>query len=162
MIVMGIDPALESPCGAALLDITHVYVKVLHVDQSPICRHHDVAQIRQLRDWVKAKAEEWSPELVCIESTFASPKTISGSLSVTKAMAAAIAGLPDEVEIQKVTPSEAKKRSTGRGNATKKQVADAMASILGVQFEKGTPDHITDATAIAFAGYSLHTQWRSS
>lgn len=165
MIIMGVDPALASPTGAALIDMEPQTPKVLQLElhQPRPMPTWDVPQIHLLTAWIIERVKDWTPDLICVESPFAMAGRESGGLAVAKAMTAVICGAwvahPD-TPIHKVAPTEVKRAISGKGRASKDQVRMALNARLGVQFANDTPSHITDAAAIGIVGHEAYRAWR--
>jgi crossover junction endodeoxyribonuclease RuvC len=98
----------------------------------------------------------YAPELTAIESVFHGVNTRAlVTLGQARGVAMAVAGRAGG-EVLELSPAEIKKGVTGRGGATKDQVAHMVAILLGPEAQarlaqSGLPQDVTDALAIAIA-----------
>jgi crossover junction endodeoxyribonuclease RuvC len=98
----------------------------------------------------------YAPDLTAIESVFHGPNTRAlVTLGQARGVAMAVAGSAGG-EVLELSPAEIKKAVTGRGQATKEQVAHMVSVLLGPQAQarlaqSGLPRDVTDALAIGIA-----------
>jgi crossover junction endodeoxyribonuclease RuvC len=98
----------------------------------------------------------YAPDLTAIESVFHGVNTRAlVTLGQARGVAMAAAGHAGG-EVLELSPAEIKKALTGRGQATKDQVAHMVGALLGPKAqrriaESGLPADVTDALAIAIA-----------
>jgi crossover junction endodeoxyribonuclease RuvC len=104
----------------------------------------------------------YAPEAVAIETVFHGPDVralvILGQARGAILAAAGARGVP----VLEVTPAEVKKAVTGRGAATKEQVAHMVGVLLGAQArarlaQARLPPDATDALAVAIAATHRRT-----
>jgi len=103
----------------------------------------------KIYDTVSGLIEEYSPDILAIESPFFGLNTRTlirlGEARGTILLAAAHA----ELSIESITPAQAKMALTGNGAATKEQVAYMVKHLL--KLDKQLPLDTTDAAAVAIA-----------
>ena len=107
------------------------------------------------------------PDLVGIESVFHGPNTKSlVTLGQARGVLLAAVGAR-EVPLVELTPAEVKKAVTGRGGATKEQVAHMVGALLGWRPDEAARTHgkvaaqdATDALGVAVASLQRRTQDR--
>jgi crossover junction endodeoxyribonuclease RuvC len=159
MVVLGIDPgSLRTGWGVVATDgsrLVAVDVGVLRPAAGlPLagrlsCLHHELSRILEM----------YAPEAVAIEAVFHGPNVRSlvtlGQARGALLAAAGARGVP----VLELSPAEVKKAVTGRGSATKDQVAQMVGVLLGAQARAqlaaaALPVDATDALAVAIA--ALH------
>jgi crossover junction endodeoxyribonuclease RuvC len=106
-------------------------------------------RLRQLRVELEALIQRLRPTVIGYEEIFVQHLGSVQVMAETRLVvrqAAWSAGL----ETVRLSPSTVKKAATGRGNATKDEVAEAVCRILGLA-EAPKPQDVTDAIAVALA-----------
>ncbi len=152
MIILGIDPGLASTGFGALrcegkrpVLMRCGAVKTFTSDTIPnrlMQIHADMNQI----------IEQVEPDLLAIEDVFSLVRypragILLGSVLGVLYVTARERGLP----VQEIAPKEIKNALVGFGNAGKKQIKEAVASVLGVSDISSF--HASDALAVALAVY---------
>lgn len=156
MRVLGIDPGLQRtgygcvlcPAGDPLGAPEMVEAGHFRLRDADSVASRLVELERDLVDLI----ERLRPECVCIESLFAHafhPRTaiIMGHARGVILLAVARLG----IEVVEVPPAQVKKALTGNGRATKAQVQQAVAALLGLATPP-EPVDVSDALAIAVCG----------
>ena len=99
---------------------------------------------------VGALLERWRPERVGVESVFHGRNTRS-LVVLGQARGALIAAIGGRgLAFSELAPAEVKKAVTGRGGASKEQVAHMVGALLGPRVSEVGPD-ASDALAVAIA-----------
>jgi crossover junction endodeoxyribonuclease RuvC len=163
MRVLGIDPALASPTGWAVIDATESPPTWIDAGQTKPHGTYDIPQMHALCEQIRVAITAASPDLICIESPFAMPGKESGGLAVAKSIGVIIAQaweVDPTTPIHYVAPTEVKRGATGRGNASKGMVAHGVAAMLKLDIDPKTPTHITDAIAVSVVGVAAYREWR--
>ncbi len=156
MVVLGLDPgSLRTGWGVVESDgsrLVAVDVGVLRAAASlPL-----PARLARLHAEVARILERYAPEAVAIEAVFHGPNVRSlvtlGQARGALLAAAGARGVP----VLELAPAEVKKAVTGRGSATKEQVAHMVGALLGAQARAqlataALPADATDALAVAIA-----------
>ncbi|MFD1713631.1 crossover junction endodeoxyribonuclease RuvC [Amnibacterium flavum] len=147
--VLGIDPGLTR-CGYGVIDVepgrrarlVTVGVVRTELDLPVEQRVHGVAV------GLERVLDEFTPEVVALERVFAQQNlsTVMGTAQASGVVMylSAARGLPVTLH----TPSEVKAAVTGYGSADKKQVANMVARVLGLD-SPPTPADAADALALA-------------
>lgn len=108
----------------------------------------------------RACMAEFAPDVVAVEAVFHGVNTRS-LVVLGQARGALLAALGETAApFLEMSPAEVKKAVTGRGGATKDQVAHMIAALLGPQSVaalEGLPADASDALAVAIAGLHRHT-----
>lgn len=150
MRVLGIDPGSRL-CGYAVLDAplsgheAAVYLECGVLTAARTMRFEQrLAEIsRQLTDLIA----EFSPQVVAIEDVFSRINARAAlALAQARGAAVAVAGLAGLPVFSYPAP-QVKRAVTGRGRATKDQVARMVAALVGL----GTPPEADAADALAVA-----------
>ena len=104
-----------------------------------------------LHDDLHTLIEEWKPDLVAIEKFFF--YRMSNTILVAQARGVVMLALAQKsVNIVEFAPSQIKLALTGRGNAEKYQVQEAVAQELDLDYVP-RPDDAADALAIALTAW---------
>ncbi len=111
-------------------------------------------RLRQIFEAVGSIMDEYSPDIVAIESVFMH-KNASSALKLGHARSAALcATFEHDVEVFEYAPREIKQAVVGTGSATKEQVQHMVVSILNLE---GTPaPDAADALATALCHGNQH------
>lgn len=168
MIVMGIDPGSRRTGWAV---VRHEGSRLQLIDLGVLMARADAElpeRLGQLHDGLSQLVARHEPQLTAVESVFHGPNTRS-LVVLGQARGALLAALGrNEGAFAELSPAEVKKAVTGKGGATKDQVAHMVAVMLGpsltarltVLSEAGLPASArldaTDAAAIAIA--AIHRQ----
>jgi crossover junction endodeoxyribonuclease RuvC len=100
--------------------------------------------------------DEYLPDELAIEAPFFG-KNVQSMLKLGRAQGACIAAaLSRQIPVVEYAPKRVKQSVTGKGNATKEQVAYMMKTLLGVE-DDTLPMDATDACAIALCHYYSQT-----
>ncbi len=105
-------------------------------------------KLKKIFDTVLRTIDHFHPDELAIESQFFG-KNIQSMLKLGRAQGVAIAAaLHRDIPVFEYSPRKIKQSITGRGNASKEQVAAMLVSMLNM---KSIPDYldITDAIAVA-------------
>jgi crossover junction endodeoxyribonuclease RuvC len=110
-------------------------------------------KIKKIFERVIALIEKYLPDEMAIEAPFYG-KNIQSMLKLGRAQGAAIsAALSREIPVVEYSPKRVKMSVTGKGNATKEQVAYMMTKMLKMSTVPETFD-ATDAIAIALCHFN--------
>lgn len=156
MIVLGIDTAIRKT-GYGVLDMsTPGKLKVLDcgvISNKPGLRHSEC--LRRLAGGIAELVSAFHPDAASIESAFVSSRNIRTAMILSLARGSVIAKLAElDVPVYEYSPKTAKRAATGRGDASKEQVAAILAA-LGHLNVCEIPNDSTDALALAMCHGSL-------
>lgn len=109
-----------------------------------------IERLRHIGDSLRAVVAQTAPALIAIERVFINSNRGS-SLLLSEARGAALLVLADSrVPVVEISALQIKQSVTGRGRASKQQVAEMVQRLLGVTVA-GMPSDCTDALACALA-----------
>lgn len=147
-IILGIDPG-SNIMGYAVLCQRGSEVSLLTygIERFSSADEH-LLRVKQIYERTAAIIEKYLPDEMAIEAPFFG-KNIQAMLKLGRAQGACIsAALARDIPVTEYAPKKVKQSVTGKGTATKEQVAYMMRSLLKIDPEHLTFD-ATDALAIA-------------
>ena len=149
MIIIGVDTAIrKTGYGVVQMD-GPAKLKVLDcgvIVNTPKMPHSEC--LRRLFKGMEQLFDAYKPDAASIESAFVH-KNIKTAMILSLARGAVIAALAVKgVTVFEYSPMSAKRALTGRGDASKEQVA-AIVAALGKLNIEDIPDDATDALALA-------------
>ena len=148
--IMGIDPGTNY-MGYGIIDIVDGKPQALVMGEIDMHKMKDAHQkLRHIFERVRGLTAEYKPTEVAFESPFFG-ENIQSMLKLGRAQGVAIAAVlsvAGETPIAEYAPSRVKQAITGRGQASKEQVAVMINSILGTDYKPRKLD-ATDGTAVA-------------
>ncbi len=157
-IILGIDPG-SNIMGFAVLKANASGVSLLSygIERFGLDGEEHLIKVKQVFERTIALIDAWLPDEMAIESPFYG-KNIQAMLKLGRAQGAAIsAALSREIPVVEYAPKRVKMSVTGKGNATKEQVAYMMKAILKIDDSATNAPKTfdaTDALAIAYCHYS--------
>lgn len=147
--VLGIDPGLTR-CGVGLIEQGKGRaVSLLHVETLRSDSDLELSQrIALIGDAIERLIVEFKPASIALERVFAQAnlRTVMGIAQISGVVL--LLAARHKIPIALHTPSEVKAAVTGNGRATKEQVGQMVARILGLA-EIPKPADSADALAIA-------------
>lgn len=151
---MGIDPGTNY-MGYGVLEVEGRTVRSVVLGEIDLHKMSDpYAKLRYIFDRVSSLIEQYNPREVALESPFFG-ENVQSMLKLGRAQGVAIAAVLSATEstpIAEYAPSRVKQAITGRGQASKEQVATMINSILGTDYHPRKLD-ATDGTAVALCHY---------
>jgi len=149
MRILGIDPGLIAT-GYGVVEVSEHYrldclaAGVIRPDSKDL-----TARLLQIHEQVTKILHEFIPDALAIEdlfTTYEHPKTavLMGHARGVVVLAAAQRAVP----VINYAPTELKRAVTGHGRASKQQVQAMVQRLLRLS-EAPTPDHVSDALALA-------------
>ncbi|MHB0937567.1 MAG: crossover junction endodeoxyribonuclease RuvC [Armatimonadota bacterium] len=149
MRILGIDPGLIAT-GYGVVEMSEQYrldclaAGVIRPDSKDL-----TARLLQIHEQVTKILHEFIPDALAIEdlfTTYEHPKTavLMGHARGVVVLAAAQRAVP----VINYAPTEMKRAVTGHGRASKQQVQAMVQRLLRLP-EAPTPDHVSDALALA-------------
>lgn len=159
MIVMGIDPGLES-IGIGVLkasgnNIELVYSGLIKTDK----KDSFADRLREIYLDISVLIDQHKPNVVCIEKIFFH-FNVSSAMQVAHAKGCILAAISvynltakSPCNIEEYVPSTVKMQVSGDGKANKNQMRAAVQNILGLD-ERIKDDNTNDGVAIALT-YAL-------
>lgn len=150
---MGVDPGTNI-LGYSIIYADKSNIKILINGVIQLKKTDDhFSRLRIIYDKLNSYIIEFSPSVMAIEAPFFG-KNIQSMLKLGRAQGAAIiAGVNNNLEIIEYSPRKIKQSVTGRGNASKEQVAKMMMNTLQMV---EMPKHFdaTDALAVAICHFN--------
>ena len=148
--IMGIDPGTNY-MGYGVIEIVDGKPRALVLGEIDMHKIRDPHQkLRYIFERVKNLTESYAPEQVAFESPFFGAN-VQSMLKLGRAQGVAIAAVLatcQSVAIEEYAPMRIKQAITGRGAASKEQVATMINSILGTDYKPRKMD-ATDGMAVA-------------
>jgi len=151
-IILGIDPGTNA-MGLGVLGINRQKVQVVTMDVLKLDKLPNHAlKLKKIFETVLRNIDTYHPDELAIESPFYG-KNIQSMLKLGRAQGVAIAAaLYRDIPVFEYSPRKVKQSITGKGSASKEQVASLLYRILEMQ---GTPQNfdITDALAVGLCHF---------
>ncbi len=152
--MLGIDPGLQRT-GYGCVELagdgwqaTLVEAGVLRLARGTTLSHRLLQLERDLAELV----EELAPSVLAVESVFSHQQNLRTAILMAHARGVVlVAGQRAGLSLVELPPATVKKATTGKGNATKRQMQLAVANEFGLAKLPEPPD-VADAIAIALAG----------
>lgn len=154
MRIMGIDPGTNY-MGYGIIDIVAGKPEAVVLGEIDMHKMGDAHQkLRYIFERVRSLTESYQPHEIAFESPFFG-ENVQSMLKLGRAQGVAIAAVLSVLEsapIAEYAPTRIKQAITGRGQATKQQVATMINSILGTDYQPRKLD-ATDGMAVALCHY---------
>ena len=148
--IMGIDPGTNYT-GYGILEVEGRLVRSVVMGDIDLHKMSDpYEKLRYIFQRVSALIEEYGPAEVALESPFFG-ENVQSMLKLGRAQGVAIAAVlsaTEDTPIAEYAPTRIKQAITGRGQASKEQVATMINSILGTDYHPRKLD-ATDGMAVA-------------
>jgi crossover junction endodeoxyribonuclease RuvC len=104
--------------------------------------------------------KDWRPSLLIMEDIYAVGHFPKAAIQLGEVRGViCLAAQEHSVAVMRMNPTEVKCSITGHGRATKEQVSRAVKRVLRIE-EEITPDHASDAAALAITGLSRKGYYR--
>lgn len=153
-IIMGIDPG-TNVMGYALLGVNGRHPEMIVMGVIRLTKLGDhYMRLRRIYERVSAIVAEHLPDELAIEAPFFG-KNVQSMLKLGRSQGVAMAAaLCRDIPIAEYAPLSVKQSITGRGSASKEQVANMLMHLLKIEPEK-MPDMLdaTDALAVAMTHF---------
>ena len=151
--ILGIDPG-TNVLGYAIIEVRRKKVRLVQHGVLSMKHHRDQAEkLKQIFQRIQSLIDQYQPTEMAIEAPFFG-KNVQSMLKLGRAQGVAIAAaMTKGVEMTEYAPKTIKKSVTGRGNASKEQVAAMLENILGQKLTQITLD-ATDALAAAVCHFN--------
>lgn len=147
-IILGIDPGTNI-MGYGLIRVTGNRMTLLAMGVLKLSKYDDHhVRLKLIFDRVVALVDQFHPDELAIEAPFFG-KNVQSMLKLGRAQGVAIAAaLSRSMAVSEYSPRRIKQSITGKGSASKEQVAAMLTRLLEIT---EAPDHLdaTDALAVA-------------
>jgi len=152
-IILGIDPGTNN-MGIGIIGINRGKPAILALDVLRLDRLPDHAiKLKKIFETVLRNIDEYHPDEMAVESQFFG-KNVQSMLKLGRAQGVAIAAaLYRDIPIFEYSPRKIKMAITGKGSASKEQVAAMLQRILGIT---ELPDNFDATDALAAAMCHFH------
>jgi crossover junction endodeoxyribonuclease RuvC len=147
-VILGIDPGTNvMGYGLLLVEGKHfraIQFGVIHLKKY---KTHEI-KLKKIFERITGIIQEFNPDMVALEAPFYG-ENVQSMLKLGRAQGVAMAAaLALGVPISEYSPKKVKQSVTGKGNASKEQVAEMLKTLLQLS---GTPKLLdaTDALAVA-------------
>lgn len=149
---MGIDPGTNR-MGYGLLEVRGNVLKCEVMGDIELTKLKDpYLKLKHIFERVSALIDIYQPDEVALESPFFG-ENVQSMLKLGRAQGVAMAAaLHKDVPVFEYAPRRIKQAITGRGAATKEQVAVMLKSMLGVEYDLRRLD-ATDGLSVALCHY---------
>lgn len=109
---------------------------------------------------IEALLKDWQPVLLIMEDIYVTGHFPKAAIQLGEVKGViCLAAQEHQVAVMRMNPTEVKCSITGHGRAAKEQVRKAVKRVLQMQ-EDITPDHASDAAALAITGLSRKGYYR--
>ena len=147
-VILGIDPGTNN-MGLGVIEIKGSKIEIIAMDILKLDKLTDhPSKLKKIFETTLRTIDHFHPDELAIESPFYG-KNIQSMLKLGRAQGVAIAAaLYRNIPVFEYSPRKIKQSITGKGGASKEQVAGLLAAMLSM---KEIPDYldITDALAVA-------------
>lgn len=153
-IILGIDPG-TNVLGYGLIAINGRKVEMLAMGVIDLRKVADVyLKLGRIHERILSIIDNFHPDELAIEAPFFG-KNVQSMLKLGRAQGVVIAAaISRQIPIHEYAPMEIKQAITGRGAASKEQVAAIMQRTLGIKDDNMLP--FLDATDALAAAYTHH------
>jgi len=146
-IIMGIDPGTNL-LGYSVICADKNTIKILIHGVIKLKNNDHFSKLGAIYMQLDDLIRTYQPHILAIEAPFFG-KNVQSMLKLGRAQGAAIiAGVNHNLEIAEYSPRKIKQSITGKGNASKEQVAKMLMSIFQI---KELPKHYDETDALAAA-----------
>ncbi|HAD96597.1 MAG TPA: crossover junction endodeoxyribonuclease RuvC [Cryomorphaceae bacterium] len=147
-VILGVDPGTNI-LGYGIIKVSGKKVEVLTLDVIMLNKIPDHAvKLKAIFEKVSNLIEQYLPDEMAVEAPFFG-KNVQSMLKLGRAQGVIMAaGLNRGIPIQEYSPRKIKQSITGKGGASKEQVAGMLESILNTKIEHRYMD-ATDGLAVA-------------
>jgi crossover junction endodeoxyribonuclease RuvC len=147
-IILGIDPGTNN-MGIGVLAVRGQHYRVLAMDVLKLDKLPDHAlKLKKIFDTVLRNIDDYHPDELAIEAPFFG-KNVQSMLKLGRAQGVAIAAaLYRDIPVFEYSPRKIKQSITGKGSASKEQIAAMLKHLLHIEVIPEKLD-ITDALAVA-------------
>jgi crossover junction endodeoxyribonuclease RuvC len=112
------------------------------------------SRLCRLFDAVLEIMEKWAPDLMVMEDVFVVDRFPRTAIQLGAVRGVIfLAAWKQNIPIIEIKPTEMKKALTGNGRAAKGQIEKSLRQVLRIE-ERITPNHASDAMALALTGLS--------
>lgn len=151
-VILGIDPG-TNVMGYGIIQVKNKKISLLAMGVIHLTKlgNHQI-RLKRIFDRTLHLIEEFKPDETAIEAQFFG-KNVQSMLKLGRAQGVSIAAsLSKNIPVEEYLPKKVKKSITGRGSASKEQVAAMLHNIIEFEVDPKYLD-ATDALAVAICHY---------
>lgn len=154
-IILGIDPG-TTIMGFGLIKVNGKSMEFLQLNELLLKKYDDhYLKLKLIFERTIELIDTFHPDEIAIEAPFFG-KNVQSMLKLGRAQGVAMAaGLSREIPITEYSPKKIKMAITGRGNASKEQVAKMLQSLLDL---KELPNNLDSTDGLAAAVCHFYNQ----
>ena len=151
-LILGIDPG-TSVMGYGIIRILNTQPQLVQYGVIHLNKYANQAiKLRKIQEKMTQLLEEFMPDSVALEAPFYG-KNVQSMLKLGRAQGVAMAAaLVRDIPIEEYAPKKVKLAVTGKGNASKEQVAGMLQKLLNFKHDHKLLD-ATDALAVALCHF---------
>ncbi len=157
---LGVDPGLAATGYAVIRTCTRGGEACTWGSLATSSRHSLPQRLQTIYHGIESLIREWNPILLILEDVYAVGDFPKAAIQLGEVKGViCLAAQQHGIAVMRLNPTEVKNSITGHGRATKDQVRRAVKRVLRMQ-EDITPDHASDAAALAITGLSRQGYYR--
>jgi crossover junction endodeoxyribonuclease RuvC len=151
-IILGIDPGTQV-LGYGIIRVTARKFEILAIGVVKLDKFTDHGvRLKRIFERISSLIDTYKPDEMALEAPFFG-KNVQSMLKLGRAQGVAMAaGLVQGLTVNEYAPRKVKQSITGKGAATKEQVADMLQRIFGFEEMPKFRD-ATDGLAVAYCHY---------
>ncbi|MGD1839793.1 MAG: crossover junction endodeoxyribonuclease RuvC [Thermonemataceae bacterium] len=152
-IILGIDPGTRL-MGYGILKIEGKKITVIRYGVINLLKYtSQELKLKKIFERITQLIEEFLPDEVALEAPFYG-KNVQSMLKLGRAQGVAMtAALMREIPITEYAPRKVKQSVTGKGTASKEELATMLEKTLKIKFEDNTLLDASDALGVALCHY---------
>lgn len=156
-IILGIDPG-TTIMGFGLIKVVGKKMEFIQMNELLLQKYKDpYTKLKLIFERTIELIDTYHPDEIAIEAPFFG-KNVQSMLKLGRAQGVAMAaGLSRQIPITEYLPKKIKMSITGNGNASKKQVAKMLQSVLGL---KTLPTNLDSTDGLAAAVCHFYNEGR--
>jgi crossover junction endodeoxyribonuclease RuvC len=157
---LGVDPGLAATGYVVILTLARGgeacdWGSLKTSSQTPLPQ-----RLQIIYQGIEMLIKKWNPELLILEDVYASGAFPQAAIQLGEVKGViSLAAQQHGLLVMRMNPTEVKNSITGHGRATKDQVRNAVRKVLCMNMDI-TPDHASDAAALAITGLSRSGYYR--
>lgn len=147
--VLGVDPAVAGATGYGIVEFAGTQARLLRFGALKLPARSTLAsRLRAIHELIAQLAGEYSPDAIAIESVFSALNAGTALKLAEVRGVILLAAAQAQIPAHNYSPREVKSSVAGYGAASKQQMQQMVASLLGLK-ENPEPTDAADALAVA-------------
>ncbi len=149
MRVLGVDPAVAGATGYGIVEFEGARPQLLRFGALKLpLRATFAARLREIHQLIARLVDEFAPDAVAVESVFAALNVKTALRLAEMRGVVLLAAAQAQIPAHSYSPREIKASISGFGGASKQQMQQMVASLLGLS-DNPEPSDAADALAVA-------------